>query len=155
MIFLVNDKKEFYRRLAEDSLKNIKTKRTIKTTRTTGTTKTLRANNNNYKTRNGMIKLENNENTQVKSKFFIQCIISLLIVGIFYYLSNSNSTMANNIIDKTKSIINMELNFDNKLGDLFSKFNIKSNNNIKRDNVSIDENIIEQMEEEIANAPKK
>lgn len=155
MIFLVNDKKEFYRRLAEDSLKNIKTKRTIKTTRTTGTTKTLRVNNNNYKTRNGMIKLENNENTQVKSKFFIQCIISLLIVGIFYYLSNSNSTMANNIIDKTKSIINMELNFDNKLGDLFSKFNIKSNNNIKRDNVSIDENIIEQMEEEIANAPKK
>lgn len=152
---MVNDKKEFYRRLAEDSLKNIKTKRTIKTTRTTGTTKTLRANNNNYKTRNGMIKLENNENTQVKSKFFIQCIISLLIVGIFYYLSNSNSTMANNIIDKTKSIINMELNFDNKLGDLFSKFNIKSNNNIKRDNVSIDENIIEQMEEEIANAPKK
>nr|WP_317357023.1 hypothetical protein [uncultured Tyzzerella sp.] len=152
---MVNDKKEFYRRLAEDSLKNIKTKRTIKTTRTTGTTKTLRVNNNNYKTRNGMIKLENNENTQVKSKFFIQCIISLLIVGIFYYLSNSNSTMANNIIDKTKSIINMELNFDNKLGDLFSKFNIKSNNNIKRDNVSIDENIIEQMEEEIANAPKK
>lgn len=160
MIFLVNDKKEFYKRLAENSLKDVKIQRTTRTT--TRATRTTRANtsnhtarNNNYKntTKNGMIRFDEEPNKQVKSKFFIQCIISILIIGIFYYLTNSNSSIANDIVSKTKNMLESELNISNKIDDIFSKFSIKTGNS--KNGVSIDDNVIEEMEEEIENTPKK
>ena len=73
---MVNDKKEFYKRLAENSLKDVKIQRT-----TRANTSNHTARNNNYKntTKNGMIRFDEEPNKQVKSKFFIQCIISILI----------------------------------------------------------------------------
>mgnify|MGYP001622854237 CR=1 FL=1 len=152
----MSDKKEFYRRLAENSLKGVKTQRTIKTTRINTPNHTTRNNDYRNTTKNGMIKFDEQNNTQASSKFFMQCIISILIIGIFYYLSNSNSEIAKNIVSKTKSMINSELNIDNKIDDILSKFNIKTNiGNTNKDGVSIDSEVIEQMEKEIENAPKK
>lgn len=153
MIFLVNDKKEFYKRLAENSLKDVKIQRNIKTTRTN--TSSHRFQNNNYKntTKNGMIKFDAQPVESVKSKFFIQCIICVIIVCIFYYLSNSNSNIANNIVSKTKNVIESEFDIDNKISKIFSKFSSKMGNN--KNGVSIDDDIIEQMEKEIENSPKK
>lgn len=153
MIFLVNDKKEFYKRLAENSLKDVKIQRNIKTTRTN--TSSHRFQNNNYKntTKNGMIKFDTQPVESVKSKFFIQCVICVIIVCIFYYLSNSNSNIANNIVSKTKNVIESEFNIDNKISKIFSKFSSKMGNN--KNGVSIDDDIIEQMEKEIENSPKK
>ena len=153
MIFLVNDKKEFYKRLAENSLKDVKIQRNIKTTRTN--TSSHRFQNNNYKntTKNGMIKFDAQPIESVKSKFFIQCIICVIIVCIFYYLSNSNSSIANNIVSKTKNVIESEFDIDNKISKIFSKFSLKVGNN--KNGVSIDDDVIEQMEKEIENSPKK
>lgn len=153
MIFLVNDKKEFYKRLAENSLKDVKIQRNIKTTRTN--TSSHRFQNNNYKntTKNGMIKFDTQPVESVKSKFFIQCVICVIIVCIFYYLSNSNSNIANNIVSKTKNVIESEFDIDNKISKIFSKFSSKMGNN--KNGVSIDDDIIEQMEKEIENSPKK
>lgn len=153
MIFLVNDKKEFYKRLAENSLKDVKIQRNIKTTRTN--TSSHRFQNNNYKntTKNGMIKFDTQPVESVKSKFFIQCVICVIIVCIFYYLSNSNSNIANNIVSKTKNVIESEFDIDNKISKIFSKFSLKVGNN--KNGVSIDDDVIEQMEKEIENSPKK
>lgn len=153
MIFLVNDKKEFYKRLAENSLKDVKIQRNIKTTRTNASNH--RFQNNNYKntTKNGMIKFDTQPVESVKSKFFIQCVICVIIVCIFYYLSNSNSNIANNIVSKTKNVIESEFDIDNKISKIFSKFSSKMGNN--KNGVSIDDDIIEQMEKEIENSPKK
>lgn len=153
MIFLVNDKKEFYKRLAENSLKDVKIQRNIKTTRTN--TSSHRFQNNNYKntTKNGMIKFDAQPVEGVKSKFFIQCVICVIIVCIFYYLSNSNSSIANNIVSKTKNVIESEFDIDNKISKIFSKFSLKVGNN--KNGVSIDDDVIEQMEKEIENSPKK
>lgn len=150
---MVNDKKEFYKRLAENSLKDVKIQRNIKTTRTN--TSSHRFQNNNYKntTKNGMIKFDTQPVESVKSKFFIQCVICVIIVCIFYYLSNSNSNIANNIVSKTKNVIESEFNIDNKISKIFSKFSSKMGNN--KNGVSIDDDIIEQMEKEIENSPKK
>lgn len=150
---MVNDKKEFYKRLAENSLKDVKIQRNIKTTRTN--TSSHRFQNNNYKntTKNGMIKFDAQPVESVKSKFFIQCIICVIIVCIFYYLSNSNSNIANNIVSKTKNVIESEFDIDNKISKIFSKFSSKMGNN--KNGVSIDDDIIEQMEKEIENSPKK
>ena len=153
MIFLVNDKKEFYKRLAENSLKDVKIQRNIKTTRTN--TSSHRFQNNNYKntTKNGMIKFDTQPVESVKSKFFIQCVICVIIVCIFYYLSNSNPNIANNIVSKTKNVIESEFDIDNKISKIFSKFSLKVGNN--KNGVSIDDDVIEQMEKEIENSPKK
>lgn len=150
---MVNDKKEFYKRLAENSLKDVKIQRNIKTTRTN--TSSHRFQNNNYKntTKNGMIKFDTQPVESVKSKFFIQCVICVIIVCIFYYLSNSNSNIANNIVSKTKNVIESEFDIDNKISKIFSKFSSKMGNN--KNGVSIDDDIIEQMEKEIENSPKK
>ncbi len=150
---MVNDKKEFYKRLAENSLKDVKIQRNIKTTRTN--TSSHRFQNNNYKntTKNGMIKFDAQPVESVKSKFFIQCIICVIIVCIFYYLSNSNSNIANNIVSKTKNVIESEFDIDNKISKIFSKFSSKMGNN--KNGVSIDDDVIEQMEKEIENSPKK
>lgn len=150
---MVNDKKEFYKRLAENSLKDVKIQRNIKTTRTN--TSSHRFQNNNYKntTKNGMIKFDTQPVESVKSKFFIQCVICVIIVCIFYYLSNSNSNIANNIVSKTKNVIESEFDIDNKISKIFSKFSLKVGNN--KNGVSIDDDVIEQMEKEIQNSPKK
>lgn len=150
---MVNDKKEFYKRLAENSLKDVKIQRNIKTTRTN--TSSHRFQNNNYKntTKNGMIKFDTQPVESVKSKFFIQCVICVIIVCIFYYLSNSNSNIANNIVSKTKNVIESEFDIDNKISKIFSKFSSKMGNN--KNGVSIDDDVIEQMEKEIENSPKK
>lgn len=150
---MVNDKKEFYKRLAENSLKDVKIQRNIKTTRTN--TSSHRFQNNNYKntTKNGMIKFDTQPVESVKSKFFIQCVICVIIVCIFYYLSNSNSNIANNIVSKTKNVIESEFDIDNKISKIFSKFSLKVGNN--KNGVSIDDDVIEQMEKEIENSPKK
>lgn len=150
---MVNDKKEFYKRLAENSLKDVKIQRNIKTTRTNASNH--RFQNNNYKntTKNGMIKFDTQPVESVKSKFFIQCVICVIIVCIFYYLSNSNSNIANNIVSKTKNVIESEFDIDNKISKIFSKFSLKVGNN--KNGVSIDDDVIEQMEKEIENSPKK
>ncbi len=136
---MVNDKREFYKRLAEDSLKDVKTKRTLKTARTT-------PKNNDYTTRNGMIKLDVKDNEKKSSSFFTQCIICILIIGIFYYLTNSNNPRVNDFIEKTKNIINSEFNMDKII------YTFKGNN--KKDGVSIDDKVLEEMEQEIEDTKK-
>ena len=159
MIFLVNDRKEFYKKIAENSLKDIKTRRTTRTTR--NSTYNHMTKNNNYKktkniTKNGMIKFDEEPNQTIKSKFFIQCIICVLIVCIFYYLSNSNSEKAINIVDKTKILLDSKFNIDDKISNILSKFKIETNvGGGSNGNVSVDDKLIEQMEEEIENTPKK
>lgn len=159
MIFLVNDRKEFYKKIAENSLKDIKTRRTTRTTR--NSTYNHMTKNNNYKktkniTQNGMIKFDEEPNQTIKSKFFIQCIICVLIVCIFYYLSNSNSEKAINIVNKTKVILDSKFNIDDKISNIISKFKISTNvGGGSNGNVSVDDKLIEQMEEEIENTPKK
>lgn len=156
MIFLVNDRKEFYKKIAENSLKDIRIRRTARTSTYNHMTK-----NNNYKktkniTKNGMIKFDEESNQTIKSKFFIQCIICVLIICIFYYLSNSNSNQAINIVDKTKILLDSKFNIDDKIGNILSNFNIKTNiGGGSKSNVSVDDKLIEQMEEEIENTPKK
>ena len=159
MIFLVNDRKEFYKKIAENSLKDIKTRRTTRTTK--NSTYNHMTKNNNYKktkniTQNGMIKFDEEPNQTIKSKFFIQCIICVLIVCIFYYLSNSNSEKAINIVDKTKILLDSKFNIDDKISNIISKFKISTNvGGGSNGNVSVDDKLIEQMEEEIENTPKK
>ena len=159
MIFLVNDRKEFYKKIAENSLKDIKTRRTTRTTK--NSTYNHMTKNNNYKktkniTKNGMIKFDEEPNQTIKSKFFIQCIICVLIVCIFYYLSNSNSEKAINIVDKTKILLDSKFNIDDKISNILSKFKIETNvGGGSNGNVSVDDKLIEQMEEEIENTPKK
>ena len=156
MIFLVNDRKEFYKKIIENSLKDIKTRRTTRNSTYNHMTK-----NNNYKktkniTKNGMIKFDEEPNQTIKSKFFIQCIICVLIVCIFYYLSNSNSEKAINIVDKTKILLDSKFNIDDKISNILSKFKIETNiSGGGNGNVSVDDKLIEQMEEEIENTPKK
>ncbi|WP_317368681.1 hypothetical protein [uncultured Tyzzerella sp.] len=145
-----NDRKEFYKRLAENSLRDIKIQRDIKTTRTNTYNYTNRYKN---KTKNGMIRFDEQTTPNTKSKFLTQAIICIIILGVFYYLVNSNSSMANNIINKTKNILESELNIDSKIADIFSKFNVKTGSN--KNGVSIDDDIIEQMEKEIENTQKK
>lgn len=136
---MINDKRKFYKKLAEDSLKNINTKRNLKTTRTI-------SKKSNYKIRNGMVKLDVKDNEKKYSSFFIQCIICIIIIGIFYYLVNSNNSMANNIIEKTKNLINREFNVDKII------YTFKGNN--KKDGVIIDDKVLEEMEQEIQNTKK-
>ncbi|WP_250277623.1 hypothetical protein [[Clostridium] colinum] len=151
---MINDKKEFYRRLAENSLKDVRTRRNIKTTRTNTSNQLSKNRNLRNTTKNGMIRFDEQNNEPVKSKFFIQCIICVFIIAIFYYLSNSNSSMANDIIEKTKIMIDSEFNFNDKINNILSKFNI-TNNLSKKGDLLIEDKIIEQMEEEIENTPKK
>ena len=156
---MVNDRKEFYKKIAENSLKDIKTRRTTRTTK--NSTYNHMTKNNNYKktknkTKNGMIKFDEEPNQTIKSKFFIQCIICVLIVCIFYYLSNSNSEKAINIVNKTKVILDSKFNIDDKISNILSKFKIETNiSGGGNGNVSVDDKLIEQMEEEIENTPKK
>lgn len=136
---MINDKRKFYKKLAEDYLKNINTKRNLKTTRTI-------SKKSNYKIRNGMIKLNVKDNKKKRSLFFTQCIICTIIIGIFYYLSISNNSSANNIIEKTKNLINSEFNMDKII------YTFKSNN--KKEGVIIDDKVLEEMEQEIENTKK-
>lgn len=151
MIFLVNDRREFYKKIAENSLRDIKTKRTIKTTRNSSYSN--RGNNRNT-TKNGMIKFEQEPTKAVKSKFFTQCIICVLIIGVFYYLSNNSSTNADYVINKTKILLDSKINIEDKIDKIISKLNLKKGTQ-SGNNVNIDDEIIEQMEEEIEKTPKK
>lgn len=136
------NKKDFYKKMAEKSLKNatsynVKYKKRTKTKQSTNITK------------NGMIKFEQEEK---KPKFFLQSIICCFIICIFLMLSNSDLHIAQKITNTTKNILNTDFNILEKITDIVPVFNIIKND---KNGVSIDKNVIEQMEEEIENTPKK
>lgn len=138
------NKKEFYKKMAEKSLKNAMSSNVKYKTRT----KTKIKQDSNI-TKNGMIKFEQEEK---KSKFATKTIICFVIVCAFYILSNSKLNIAQKITNTTKNMINSDFNIIEKITDVVPVFNIIKND---KNGVSIDKNIIEQMEEEIENMQKK
>ena len=139
----MHNKKEFYKKMAEKSLKNTMSSNVKYKTR-------LKAKTNNNITKNGMIKFDQQE--EKKPKFFIQTIICCFIVFIFYILSNSDIAIAQKITNTTKNMLNSDFNIIEKITDIVPVFNITQSD---KNGVSIDKNVIEQMEEEIKNTPKK
>ena len=148
-----NDKKKFYEKLMEDSLKDVNMRRSTRASRGRKSNRVSKNNRARAVTKNGMVRFDNNDN-QIKSKFLIQCVICILIIGIFYYLSNSNLSVADKVIEKTKIMLNSDLKINDKINSVFLKFNTNTKSG-KKDGVSIDNNIIEEMEKEIEHSKKK
>ena len=171
---MLGDKRAFYEKIASDSIKDIKirrnTKPSNKITRNIKSTYNKTARNNKTissktyrdyknvtrdtirnKTKNGMVRFDENENNQ-KSKFLTQCLICVFILAIFYYLSQNDFKISQKIIEPTKAILN---------GDIKLKTNGTSsflgNSKIKKDGVVIDDKTIQEMEKqiEIENLKKK
>ncbi len=149
-----NEKKKFYEKLMEDSLKDVKFKRNTNRVNLRTHNRDYKGNKSRYYTKNGMIRLDYNVDKKRKSTFLNQMIICIFIIAIFYFLSNSNLKISDKIIQKTKIMLNSDLKINDKINDLLKRLNISIDMG-KKDGLSIDNEIIEEMEEEIEYSKKK
>lgn len=92
-----------------------------------------------------------NSNFKFKNKFLLQCLIVCVFLACFYSFSKSNSNFSDNIIEKTKIILNKNINIEQ----LTKKFKALKNkvdflpNIVKgsQGNISIDEDELLKMDE--------
>lgn len=144
-VFL-DTRRDFYKKISNNSLKNIKTRRT--NTYRTRQERTYSRNNysrqnqrNTYK--NGMIRFE--EEKQSSSFLGNVIILACIVVGGYYILDKTNPKL----LEEFKENISIVL--PNDVENVLDKFKNVS----KNEDISIDEKVIEDMEQQIEKEPKK
>lgn len=147
------NKRQFYKEISEKNAKEIQTSRMSRTTKTARTARTNSYQGYSYKSSN-----KNEEEHTFKSKFLMQSLIALGIVGCFYMLGRNDSSLSKAIIEKTKTVLNTNINIENlkeDLKELKEDFSL-SPSIVKGDEskIYIDDEQIEKMEEDLEEPPK-
>ena len=107
-----------------------------------------------------------NKKRTLKRKVLTQIVICLITYGIFYCINNTNSLFSNDMKQKTKEILNTDINFSQIYSNLkcnIEKFfqNIQTNNNEQNSTESTDntenneENSINDIQNNDENKKKK
>lgn len=146
------DKRQFYKEISE------KNAREIQTSRMERTKKTAKTGTNSYQGYSYKSSNKNEEEYTFKSKFLMQSLIALGIVGCFYMLGRNDSSLSKSIIEKTKTVLNTNINIENlkeDLKELKKDFSL-SPDIVKGDEskIYIDDEQIEKMEDDLEEPPK-